>query len=66
MRVDLSAADRRRLRLTKLSLRDYIRHSRPAWTSSSCGGRGVCGTCLVEVDGMRRLACQTDWRDLNG
>jgi len=33
------------------------------YTEAACGGAGTCGKCLVSVDGMPCLACQTEFRD---
>lgn len=33
------------------------------YTASFCGGNGLCGKCLVTVDGKEELSCRTDIKD---
>ena len=57
--VRVNDEDARRMRLCKVSLRHWLKHAKIADWRGSCGGRGVCGKCRVEVDGESVLACQT-------
>ncbi len=48
-------------------LLDWLRNDRKIKSpKDGCSGQGVCGACLVEIDGKARLACSTPMEKLNG
>jgi succinate dehydrogenase/fumarate reductase-like Fe-S protein len=47
-----------------LNALEYIHtHLDPSVSYRSSCRRGVCGACVMRIDGVRRLACETEVRD---
>ncbi len=52
---------------TELSLLSYLREQKQLTSvKNGCSGEGVCGACLVEMNGKPKLACRTSMEKVAG
>jgi selenium-dependent xanthine dehydrogenase len=50
-----------------ISLLEWLREFKKIKSAKDgCSGEGVCGACLVEIDGKPKLACRTKMAKING